>query len=90
MKLGGPFGSASRTGTSGVQPEIQNVFAAVDLEWTPEVDERVRTWREENPKGKRGTHDYRLDDYGLDRATVAEAFAGYTERFGIPSEVATG
>ena len=51
-----------------------------------EVDERVRTWREENPKGKRGKHEYRLDDYGLDRETVTEAFADYIERFDIPSE----
>ena len=67
---------------------MPDVFAAIDLEWTDEVDERVRTWREENPKGKRGTHEYRLDDYGLDRETVAEAFADYTERFDIPSESA--
>jgi Sulfotransferase family len=64
------------------------VFEAVDLEWTPEVDERVRTWREENPKGKRGTHEYDLTDYGLEREAVAEAFASYTERFDIPSESA--
>jgi len=62
------------------------VFDAIDLEWTPEVDERVRTWREENPKGKRGTHEYDLRDYGLEREAVAEAFAAYTERFDIPSE----
>jgi hypothetical protein len=65
---------------------MPEVFAAIDLEWTPEVDERVRAWRAANPKGKRGTHDYNLDDYGLDRATVADAFADYTERFDIPSE----
>jgi hypothetical protein len=65
---------------------MPTVFEAVDLEWTPEVDERVRTWREENPKGKRGTHEYDLTDYGLERETVAEAFAAYTERFDIPSE----
>ena len=65
---------------------MPGVFEAVGLEWTPEVEQRVRTWREENPKGKRGTHEYRLDDYGLDRATVAEAFGDYTERFAIPSE----
>jgi hypothetical protein len=69
---------------------MADVFEAVDLEWTPEVDERVRRWREENPKGKRGTHEYQLDDYGLDRDVVAEAFAPYTERFDIPSEVAGG
>jgi len=64
------------------------VFEAVDLEWTPEVDERVRTWREENPKGKRGAHEYDLSDYGLTRDAVAEAFAPYIERFDIPSELA--
>ena len=63
------------------------VFEAVDLAWTPDVDERVRTWREENPKGKRGTHEYDLTDYGLERDTVAEAFAAYTARFDIPSEI---
>ena len=68
---------------------MPDVFAAIDLEWTPEVDERVRIWREENPKGKRGKHEYRLDDYGLDRETVADAFADYTERFDIPSESAS-
>jgi hypothetical protein len=66
-----------------VMPEV---FEALGLEWTPEVEQRVRTWREENPKGKRGTHDYQLDDYGLDRAQVADAFAAYTERFDIPGE----
>jgi hypothetical protein len=64
------------------------VFEAVDLEWTPEVDERVRTWREENPKGKRGAHEYDLSDYGLTRDAVSEAFAPYIERFDIPSELA--
>ena len=66
-----------------VMPEV---FEAIDLEWTADVEERIRAWRAANPKGKRGTHDYRLDDYGLDRAGVAEAFADYTERFAIPSE----
>jgi hypothetical protein len=65
---------------------MPRVFEAVGLEWTDDVEQRVRTWRDENPKGKRGTHEYQLDDYGLDRATIAEAFAAYTERFDIPTE----
>jgi hypothetical protein len=65
---------------------MPGVFDAVGLEWTADVEQRVRAWRDDNPPGKRGTHEYRLDDYGLDRATVAEAFADYTQRFDIPSE----
>jgi hypothetical protein len=67
---------------------MPGVFEAIDLEWTAEVDERVRTWREENPKGKRGAHEYDLSDYGLTRDAVADAFAAYIERFDIPSELA--
>jgi hypothetical protein len=66
------------------------VFEGIDLAWTDEVDERVRTWREENPKGKRGAHEYDLTDYGLTRDAVADAFAAYIERFDIPRELAGG
>jgi hypothetical protein len=69
----------------GVMPRV---FDAVGLAWTDEVEQRIRAWREENPKGKRGTHEYDLDDYGLERAAVADALAAYTERFDIPSEAA--
>jgi hypothetical protein len=62
------------------------VFEDLGLEWTPTVDERIRSWRKANPKGKRGTHDYTLDDYGLDRDVVAEAFSDYNQRFNVPSE----
>jgi hypothetical protein len=64
------------------------VFEAINLEWTDEVEERVRTWRDDNPKGKRGAHEYDLTDYGLTRDAVAEAFSPYIERFDIPSELA--
>jgi len=65
---------------------MPQAFEAVGLEWTPVVEDRIRTWRAENPKGKRGTHEYTLDDYGLDRDMVAEALAAYVDRFDIPSE----
>ena len=65
---------------------MPTVFDAIGLEWTPAVDERIRSWRAANPKGRRGTHEYSLDEYGLDRGMVAEVFSNYTKRFDIPSE----
>lgn len=62
------------------------VFEGIGLEWADDVEQRVREWRAANPKGRRGTHEYALEDYGLDRDTVADAFADYVERFDIPSE----
>lgn len=65
---------------------MRPVFESVGLDWTSTVEGRIRSWREANPKGKRGTHEYTLDDYGLDRDMVAEAFSAYTGRFNISSE----
>jgi hypothetical protein len=62
------------------------VFDAVGIEWTDAVNEAVRSWRHENPQGKRGVHRYALEEYGLESGEVAEAFSSYTRRFDIPSE----
>jgi hypothetical protein len=67
---------------------MPHAFEAVGLEWTSVVEDRIRRWRVENPKGKRGTHSYTLDDYGLDRDMVTEVFSAYVDRFNIPSEYA--
>ncbi len=36
-----------------------------------------------NPKGKHGTHEYSLEEYGLNPDSVRERFASYIERFQI-------
>ena len=37
----------------------------------------------DNPQGKHGTHEYSLEEYGLDPDQVRERFAAYIERFQI-------
>ena len=66
------------------------VFEAIGLDWTPQVEDRISSWRSGNPQGKRGTHTYTLEEYGLEPDEVATAFASYTGRFGIPSEYGLG
>jgi hypothetical protein len=34
-----------------------------------------------NPRAKHGSHDYRLEEFGLTESGVRERFRGYTERF---------
>ncbi len=65
---------------------MTEVFDALDLEMTPDVRRSIGEWRRENPPGKRGTHDYALEDYGLDARAVAEEYAFYIDRFDVPSE----
>jgi hypothetical protein len=74
------------------EPEVvmTEVFDTLGLEMTPTVRESIVAWRRDNPPGKRGTHTYALDDYGLDSRQVAEEYASYIERFEVPAEGAVG
>jgi hypothetical protein len=65
---------------------MPSVFEALDLAWTPDVEDAIARWRADNPQGRRGTHEYSLEEYGLDREQVAEAFAEYIDRFQVPDE----
>jgi hypothetical protein len=65
---------------------MTDVFDQLGLELTSTVRESIGAWRRDNPPGKRGTHDYALDDYGLDAAEVAEQYAFYIDRFQVPAE----
>lgn len=65
---------------------MHEVFSALGVDWSDQVEGSIRTWRAENPQGKRGRHEYTLEEYGLDRQTVSAAFSSYTERYGIPAE----
>jgi hypothetical protein len=53
---------------------------------TPAVRESIAEWRRNNPPGKRGLHEYALEEYGLDAGQVAEEYGFYIDRFHIPSE----
>ncbi|MET0370666.1 MAG: sulfotransferase [Sphingobium sp.] len=70
------------------EPEaaMVEVFDKLDREFTPEARRGVSNWRAENPQGKRGRHEYVLEDFGLDPDEIAEEYAEYTTRFGVRSE----
>ena len=65
---------------------MPGVFESIGLEWTPVVEDRIRTWRARIRKGKRGTHEYSSTTMGLIATMVGDALAAYVERFDIPSE----
>jgi hypothetical protein len=66
---------------------MADVFATLGIELSPTFRDAIVAWRRDNPPGKRGSHVYSLDDYGLDAGEVASEYAFYTERFNVPSEV---
>ena len=50
------------------------------------MTQSIVEWRRDNPPGKRGTHNYALEDYGLNADEVAAEYAFYSDRYAIPSE----
>jgi hypothetical protein len=48
-------------------------------DFTPEYEARARRYIAENPRHKHGAHRYRLEDFGLDEATVNHHFADYRD-----------
>jgi hypothetical protein len=65
---------------------MTDVFEQLGLEMTPTVKDSIVAWRRDNPPGKRGSHDYTLDDYGLDPREVTKHYAFYIDRFAVPAE----
>jgi hypothetical protein len=46
----------------------------------------MRQWLEDNPAGRHGKHEYRLEDFGLDHAERHEALRFYSEHFSVPDD----
>ena len=62
--------------------EVENIYAALDIELTAETRGAMARWAKENPRdSRRPSPD--LAPFGLDAAHVREQFADYSERFGI-------
>ena len=48
-------------------------------DFSPEYEARARCYISENPRHKHGAHRYRLEDFGLDEASVNRHFADYRD-----------
>jgi hypothetical protein len=69
---------------------VETVYAACDREFDDRARTAVSASVEANPKGRFGTHGYRLGDFGLRAGELRERFAEYVERHHIAAEVSTG
>ena len=49
-------------------------------------ERRMEVWVRDNPPGKRGRHNYSLEDFGIDPAKVRKRFNDYHEKFDVQIE----
>jgi hypothetical protein len=66
---------------------IESIYASCDREFDDRARNAVSACVSANPKGRFGTHGYRLEDFGLHADALRERFAAYVARYGIPAEV---
>jgi len=65
---------------------LGEAYPKAGIEMTPVARENIAEWRRQNPKGRRGTHSYAMEEFGLDPDEVAEEYRFYTRHFDIPRE----
>ena len=63
------------------QETIARIYDYFDYELTPEMEQNLQTWIQENPQHKHGVHRYSLEQFGLSEPQVKAAFADYYDRF---------
>lgn len=75
-----------RTAVERPELAVSQALETLGMGMTPGFEEAIVAWRRANPPGKRGTHDYALEDYGLVAGEVASEFSMYIDRYEILSE----
>lgn len=65
---------------------VERIYVACDREFGEPARGAVSSFVAANPKGRFGTHGYRLEEYGLEADAITERFAEYVARYDIPIE----
>ncbi|MGV9797820.1 sulfotransferase family protein [Mycobacterium sp. NPDC003449] len=65
---------------------VEGIYAACGREFAATARTAISACIDANPRGRFGTHGYRLADFGLHAAGLRERFAEYVERYDIPAE----
>lgn len=69
---------------------VDEVYRALGMSMSDAVERRLSQWTANNPKGKRGTHRYTSEEFGLRPERTEDAFSAYRERFGVRREGVLG
>jgi hypothetical protein len=67
-------------------PTLRRLYAALGDEFTPEAEDSIQAWIDENPQGKFGRHDYQLAEWGLTVEDIKRGFEGYLAEYEVEPE----
>lgn len=60
---------------------IKKIYGYFDLQLTKNTLQRMESFLKNNPRGKRGSHNYSLKEFGLSRDCLDRVFQQYNDRF---------
>ena len=63
---------------------LGRAYERFDIPWTGEIEGRMRSFLTENPRGKHGSHQYEIEDFGMSLNQIRERFDGYCNEYDIP------
>lgn len=63
---------------------LERVYAFAGQPFDRRARDAVSAYQERNPRGRHGTIEYRLENFGIDPEERRRALAFYSERFGLP------
>ena len=66
--------------------ELRRICAHAGIGFDDQAERQAEEYLQANPQHRFGKHAYRLEDFGLSRETVDEAFACYREKHAVPFE----
>ena len=64
-------------------PAVEAIYRMRGAPLTDEGRAAMQAWLDENPQGRHGRHEYRLEDYAISRAEVEALFGDYVDRYGL-------
>ncbi|HEX7856865.1 MAG TPA: sulfotransferase [Sphingobium sp.] len=63
---------------------IEELYDFLGENLTADAKAAMLSWREDTPRDKHGRHEYHAADFGLDRETLRNRFAFYSDKFEVP------
>jgi Sulfotransferase family len=64
-------------------PILAQLYRFIGEEMTDEAQTRMRSWRQNTPRDKHGTHSYAASDFGIDPVRLRQQFRFYSDRFQV-------
>ncbi|MCP4035491.1 MAG: sulfotransferase [bacterium] len=66
--------------------QVRRVYDFIGFDLDAGTEATMQQWLRDNSQTKHGVHAYRLEDFGLDRASLDPHFRAYRERYEVPTE----